>query len=553
MTTVRWDDFKGSPKVEEFVAVALGRAHPGIQRIDGAGGDEGRDMQYVAEGIREIYEVKSFTGRMSPRSPNRRVQVERSLKKAAELNPTSWTLIVPIDPNPVEDRWFDGLRRQYPFPLEWWGLGWLNDMAATHSDARKYFFEDANAEVVRLLRELKGEDAVVGSIQDAFARTRSLRDKLNEIDPYYRFHVIDGPIEAAQLAHPAAVMYMQEGNDPAVGVLSVAVVEKQTGAAIDRPMTVNLRLNFDQDEVDQRREQELRGALNFGRDVIVASDNVQGVVVDAPAGLGGSYTSATISLGSVATPNSIQAGKIEVRDPDGSTVAALPLVFNKSTRGQHGIELSGADISGVLKVTFRIDSKAKKVEIDFHTVGTRLVTAAQALPALRLAASIKAPNELSIAFEGVDVGDFETLTNEAAPVSSGLVELFTQLRDIQDAANNWFEVTLDLTEADVREIRETHALLRGEVITVAPREVPFQLHPGKTMADVVQGPVAVALPFVREASIAGQVFRLGDCLVDMRPVAIEPNGQDAEGNILAIAKPLDDTVATMCILTREGG
>ena len=60
--------------------------------------DGGQDGQ-----ITDAFKLKSFTGRMTS---GRRKQVERSLNRAAALGPTQWTLVVPIDPTPAEEKWF---------------------------------------------------------------------------------------------------------------------------------------------------------------------------------------------------------------------------------------------------------------------------------------------------------------------------------------------------------------------------------------------------------------------------------------------------------------
>ena len=54
---------------ENMVSVLLSRIHPNARRIDGKGGDGGRDVQIVSGQDAEIinaFELKSFTGRMTP-------------------------------------------------------------------------------------------------------------------------------------------------------------------------------------------------------------------------------------------------------------------------------------------------------------------------------------------------------------------------------------------------------------------------------------------------------------------------------------------------------
>ena len=117
-TLIRWEEL-GPQRYEDIVSVLVSRLHPDAQRIDGKGGDGGRDLQIVRgqdNRLTDAFELKSFTGRMTS---GRRRQVEQSLKRAAILDPARWSLIVPIDPTPAEDRWFRQLGSIYGFPTAW--------------------------------------------------------------------------------------------------------------------------------------------------------------------------------------------------------------------------------------------------------------------------------------------------------------------------------------------------------------------------------------------------------------------------------------------------
>jgi len=100
------------------VSVLLSRLHPDAERIDGIGGDGGRDVQLRTSQRLDLFELKSFTGRLTARSPNRRRQVEESLRTAAGLQPDSWSLVVPIDHNPVSSA-----RSMGPAFRQWHGTG----------------------------------------------------------------------------------------------------------------------------------------------------------------------------------------------------------------------------------------------------------------------------------------------------------------------------------------------------------------------------------------------------------------------------------------------
>ena len=101
MAPVQWETAHVKAVYEDMVAVLLSTLHPDAERLDGRGGDGGRDVQLREDGRKDLFELKSFTGRLG-KEQGRRRQVENSLKRAAALNPDSWTLVVPIDPTPDE-------------------------------------------------------------------------------------------------------------------------------------------------------------------------------------------------------------------------------------------------------------------------------------------------------------------------------------------------------------------------------------------------------------------------------------------------------------------
>lgn len=72
-----------------MVSVLIGRLHSDAQRIDGSGGDGGRDVVLPLASGDEIFELKSFTGRVDK---SRRSQVKRSLARATRNGPVAWHL-----------------------------------------------------------------------------------------------------------------------------------------------------------------------------------------------------------------------------------------------------------------------------------------------------------------------------------------------------------------------------------------------------------------------------------------------------------------------------
>jgi hypothetical protein len=83
-----------------------------------------------------IFEVKSYTARLTN---NQKRKIKASLTNAAAHSSIRWMLVVPLDPSPAEESWFDGLRQEFAsIALEWRGRDWLDRQFAAHADLRRY-------------------------------------------------------------------------------------------------------------------------------------------------------------------------------------------------------------------------------------------------------------------------------------------------------------------------------------------------------------------------------------------------------------------------------
>ena len=255
--SIRWNELEPTG-YEDMVSVLLSRLHPNARRIDGKGGDGGRDVQLVSGEDGEVltaFELKSFTGRVER---VQRRQVERSLKRAAVLQPPQWTLVVPIDPTPGEEEWFRQLGEKYRVPTDWLGKTWLDEKMSAFPDIRRYFLEGARDEVYRLLKEIREEQARITDVHDAVVRVRSLREHLNEIDPHYRYEMSTGP--TASTSWPSNVVL-----SVSLGDVRIDVYPKYLAAVADRPITVKVKVVGDPKvEGDPERPGLWSGDYNTG-------------------------------------------------------------------------------------------------------------------------------------------------------------------------------------------------------------------------------------------------------------------------------------------------
>ena len=100
---------------------------------------------------------------------------------------------------------------------------------AGHPDICRYFAEGAKDEVYSLLLQLHNEQAILTGVPDAVPRLESLRERLNEIDPYYRYELTTVTGKANKW--PSDVVFSVRQGD-----VRVDAYPKYCGAVKDRPV-----------------------------------------------------------------------------------------------------------------------------------------------------------------------------------------------------------------------------------------------------------------------------------------------------------------------------
>ncbi|MFG1820701.1 hypothetical protein ACGFIF_43585 [Kribbella sp. NPDC049174] len=504
------------------MSVLLSRLHPDAERIDGIGGDGGRDVQLRAGERLDLFELKSFTGRLSARSPDRRRQVEESLRTAAGLQPDSWSLVVPIDHNPDELRWFDELSGRFPFALSWLGRTWLDDQMSAFPDIPRYYLDDAHHQVVDLLRELNAEQSVLdGGVADAIDRFDRLRTRLNELDPQYQFEIVAGPAEAAMQTFPRAEMYSQMLG--AHGPVTVAVISRYRNATRDRPIRISGNFVFSDSEVDQEAASRFRDFLDFGDPTVIAAENVQEMTVEAPGGLGGVLPPGTVRVGPVAEDTQfLLESRLGALDEAGSQLASLPIRFTRRQGGRRGVTIMGEDSTGVLQVSIRLDETEQMVTVNFAVRQVEGLLPATLLPVLRLAYALRSPHKTSLIVGGRDLWREPRQLPDVDLVSSEYLEFVEQLARVQTETNTPFSLPEEIAMEDVSALRRLVRLLDGESIAVQSEPIECMVTADelqRLLADNDQGFLGVEA--VCTQVLMGEEIHLGLCNVVTQPVRIE--------------------------------
>jgi hypothetical protein len=450
MSQIPWANLP-EPTIEQMIAVLLSQMHHGdAARIDGRGGDDGRDVQIsTSAGIR-AFEVKSFTGRMSP---TRRSHVQSSLKRAALLAPVDWTLLVPIDHTPKELEWFEWLATTVPFPITWRGLTWLDGEFAQRPSIARYYLEDRKDELVSLARLLGQESAaLVDGLPDVIDRARSLVERANELDPFYRFEVTS------------------DGSST-----SVKVIPRYAGAERDRPITARFVFAFPDNVEGRAQAQRFQTAIDYGSGFVVAPEYVREIAFDAPAGLGEGIEAASLEFHPVRPAEDRREFLIEAADPDGRTLCEVPIFGAMTSIGPRGSILEGTDRTGTFSIKATVDVQAKSVSLQLTTHAVPFYPS-EMRPLARFLVECREPNMFGLRLpdgQRFAFGSFGANSPFADPAFPRLVE---DLCLLQWASALTRKVDPGLTEDDLVAINTATQLLRGEPVSVTWTDITFRIN-----------------------------------------------------------------------------
>lgn len=437
MPRIRFDQL--SPRqYEDMVSVLLSRELQ-THRVDGSGGDGGRDCYFSDDDGTDAYELKSFTGRMTQ---SRRQQVKRSLARAMERAPRSWTLVVPIDATPPEEAWFDSLQAGVPARLDWKDKTWLEQKLAQYPDITRYF-AGAAEEVVRLLGEIAREEALPDDARALGERFSGAVRRLNEVDPYYEFAYSVTGDTTTVTAHP-----------------------RYPDAPHDRPLQVTATLRFDDSPASQAVQSALSDFMTYGTRVVIPGLHVEGLVVDAPGGLGGTFPGAELVLDGTYEPAPEAAETIVLRIPAQPPIRrALRLRVGERSRGQAGgFRLASRDNSGLLAFDLRVDAAHRTLQASLSYRYLPDVLPQDAVPVLHFCAALAGGEQMAIAEPGGAVFGTASGSFDPADWPHTYIQCAEKLAEIQELAGASFPLPLEFRPEDQRDMEYARMLLVGEEV-----------------------------------------------------------------------------------------
>ncbi|MEH0509144.1 hypothetical protein [Streptomyces scabiei] len=502
MVRVPWEKLAESPRASEsLVTLLMLRLREEARAVDGSGGDGGRDLfEYTDSGELIVYEAKSFTGRMNP---VRRRQVARSLVSAARHQPDHWDLLVPIDPNPAEERWFKGLREQFPFVREWVGRSRLDEKFAAHPDLVRYALQESGDYILERIAEARAErDVLLGGLPDYLERGRALHARVQEISPHYAVHTTLG----------------------ADGQTVVHLVPKGPGPDEQAAIRFTGRIRFaDGDQQEAQRRARYEETLRFGGEVELTADNLAEAGLAGPAGLG--LERLTLGRVRITSPRQevtppLQA-QLVVQQPSGIPVTSLPVTFTQRVTGLDGGTLQGRDGTGMLRVQLRYTPRNLSGRLKFSFELPESVLPQTVVPVLRLIAQSRPGHFMELVFAG------STTAGVRAPITAGMTppgweadeaqfwaDAFDDLARLQSRTGHFFPLPHDFTKRDVREVRETLTLLDGKKIVLRGKTVSVEVVNAEGLDQLADIRIGM---FRLTAGYESMIFTLGDHQIDLGP------------------------------------
>jgi hypothetical protein len=519
---IDWVEVCANPDdYEKLVKLLLQRLYEDGEVIDGRGGDGGREFQIrVSDGV-IFFEAKSFTGRLTPRNPKRRAQVERSLASTARNNPMAWRLVVPIDHNQSELEWFDGLRAgAFPFIDRWHGQTWLEEQLARHPDLVRYATQNKLLDYVRQYNLETA--ALAGGAVTLLERHRALAELADEVHPYWR------PVVAR----------MPDGS------LYSSVEAKRPDAAEQAPIIFTVGVAIPHTPEHDELREALRSGFELGAGAQIPGQFIWELTASGPPGLGLPTGEIPDLVEFVAVPDTdareLPTQTLAVYEPEAAyPLASLTFHPAQRTTGSAGARLTAFDTARTVKLV--TDIRAQTIRLNLQAQDPRPIVPAALLPGLRFSCAVRPPNRLVLTIRKDGQRYTEESIIDHALLSDHpderLVQFIEDLAAIQDALNDTFPMPDTFTGRDAHEARQLRRLLDGERVPWMRGPLTVTLEPDRIeefRAQFTATPTGwlrisyddIEVEFDGHVVHSGPVYLLGQMSVDLDAIVLDPDDRD---------------------------
>ena len=413
MAKVEWSRL-GGDECEGVLGVLLLRRHPRARRVRPSQGDRGVDVYVPGPDGRSVFQIKSFTGRLTPA---RKRQINKSwtrftdLVRERQLTVAEWHLVRPENATDEDEAYLAELTAEATWPCGWMGLDHCDELAASYPDVIDYYLRDGKDRLEATVRQhlvaagfasrTKGDliqpEASIPTLQ-------AIHDAINSLDPHrYDFAVFHRPASVTDdhpdwpplVALPDLVASAIR-HEP-IRAIVFNVFSRFDEASEERPVPLSFRVTADEDSAEGRA---WRDFVDYGvatRQFIPVSD----LHMDVPGGLGGRSAVGAVRVGPAA-PDRVIDWTVSITGPEGKAIASVDLRGGPLTSGisARGSSLELVDPQGAVELEFRINHETLQSTYTLRHLPLFGKRPRAVLPGIRLVAAFHAPNAIQLAPAG---------------------------------------------------------------------------------------------------------------------------------------------------------
>jgi hypothetical protein len=511
-TPIPWGRYS-TDQVEDLIAALLLRMHPGAERMNGSGGDDGIDVLMSTDGGIHVFEIKSYRELLKP--PQRRAVV-KSARTAAEKNPdmVAWTLVMPLDHTPAERRWMDeDLAAAAGVPVAWMGRTRLEAELAQRPDlVRSYAPGSVEHLAFDLLAEHNRDAVPPLTVGEAVRRARRLGDHADAVDPFWAFDISIQPAAVTVAARPKGA-----NTPPLHGSVSFKAKPGSPEA------------------------EAIADFMTYGLPLTVEAGNIADVQIGLPEGMKdlipGDLSAERLVLGPAPDAEPVrQSARLDAVDESGRILGSLSVTFTEAFGGPRGgMYRAGLDRTGYLRVAMKVGTGTNG-EFEVQAQCTDDLLPSEVLPPLRFLDAVRRAAGLRVTISGQTVSARIPDPGVGMGSVENMIRMAEALERIQQAAGIAFPVPELWSSEDAMNVAFYDELLRkGQAPYPSPEFThPFPLESVRCL--LAQGP----LPRV---SITGQQTMTARLLGAELPL---PGRLAFETRDLLVANPL--VLARQCAL-----
>ena len=435
---IEWDRLSET-QCEDLITALLTELYPHGRRINGRGGDGGRDYEVPVDGGWHRFEAKSWAKEFGK---SQRQQLKATLQTTLKARPVKVTIVVPLDQTPGMVAWLDKQQGTTAVPLDWLGRTWLETQLAARPHLVRAFARTSLERTLERLAEYHAEQAALpNGVPDATERFQRLLALTDETAEHFRFRV---EIERGQTM--------------------ISIIPRTERSLEEHPITISVDFAFPTNDPRAAAAMDaLAKSMDYGDPVTVPPEYVANVRTTLPAGLGKELTGgATVTMGPAATIP-WEKGRVVLVDAAGRPLQQLPVRFTNAAAGQQGFIAEVEDVTGSLWLGFRGPRDPGKGDVQVRFTPGEDAIPADLLGPLRFFEALRTTARLRLL-----AGTQELFSVRVTPVwkiPSGGLGLVEALARIQAATGIFFAMPTELTEQEVKAIVVADALLRDRQVT----------------------------------------------------------------------------------------